>query len=168
MTQTHSAAMPISPLPSWISELGRRLWYLVQRRRLDRELADDMEVHRELAALAAARGNGEATRFGSTLRWREEAREAWGWMWIDRLSQDLRYGARLLRRSPGFTIVAILMLTVGIGINIAAFGFFNLMVLRPLPVRDPGSLLKFSRQAPGNFADNFPYPAVAFYREHAT
>ena len=141
-------------------ELARRLRYLLQRRRLERELAQEMEVHREMA--------GESRPFGSTLRWREEAREVWGWMWIDRLSQDLRFGARLLRRSPVFTIVAVLMLTVGIGVNIAAFGFFDVMVLRPLPVRDPASLLQFQRRAPQNAADNFPYPAVAFYREHAT
>src|SRR5689334_8840186 len=147
--------MPATPM-----ELVRRLRYLLLRRRLERELAQDMEVHREMA--------GEGAAFGSTLRWREEAREVWGWMWIDRLSQDLRFGARLLRRSPVFTIVAILMLTMGIGVNIAAFGFFDVMVLRPLPVRDPGSLLRFQRRAPENFSDNFPYPAVAFYREHAT
>jgi predicted permease len=144
-----------------VTELFRRFRYLLQRRRLDRELADDLEVHRELAARA-----GGGRPLGNTLRLREDAREVWGWMWIDRLSQDVRYGARLLRRSPAFTIAAVLMLALGIGVNVVAFGFFNLMVLRPLPVRDPESLLRFLRRAPGQFADNMPYPAVAFYREH--
>jgi hypothetical protein len=151
-----------------VLEYGRRLRYLLQRRRLERELAEDMEVHREMAADAAARSGAASLSLGNTLRWREEAREVWGWMWLDRFAQDLRYGARLLRRSPAFTIVAILMLTVGIGVNIAAFAFFNLIVLRPLPVRDPATLRRFDRRAPGNFSDNLPYPAVAFYREQAT
>jgi predicted permease len=144
-----------------MTEIFRRLRYLLNRRRYDQELASDMELHREMAASA---GNAH---FGSTLRLREEARDAWGWTWIDRFSQDVRYAARMLRKSPGFTAVAVLMLALGIGVNVAAFGFFNLMVLRPLPVRDPGTLLRFGRQAPQGFADNFPYPEVAFFREHS-
>src|SRR5580704_5384975 len=118
-------------------QFWRRLRYLLNRRRFDQELAGDMEFHREMAA---REGGGH---FGSTLRLREEAREAWGWTWMDRLAQDVRYAARTLRRSPGFTLVAVLMLAVGIGINVAAFSFFNLLVLRPLPVRDPATLLQF-------------------------
>ena len=51
--------------------------------------------------------------------------------------------------------------------NVAAFGFFDLMFLRPLPVRDPGSLLRFERSAPQGYSDNFVYPEVAFYREQS-
>ncbi len=145
-----------------VPQLFRRLRYLLNRRRFDRELAQDMEFHREMAG-AEGRGN-----FGNPLRLREEARDAWGWTWIDTLFQDLRYAARVLGKSPGFTLVAILLLALGIGVNVAAFGFFNLMVLRPLPVRDPESILHFRRSAPGNFADNFAYPEVAFYGAHAT
>jgi hypothetical protein len=106
-------------------EFLRRLGYLLNRRRLDRELAGDLEFHREMAAR-------EGRRFGNTLLLREESREAWGWTWMDRLAQDLRYAGRALRKSPGFTLAAILMLAIGIGVNVAAFGFFDLMVLRPL------------------------------------
>ena len=144
-----------------ITEFFRRLRYLLNRRRFDQELADDLEFHREMAARA---GSGN---FGNTLRLREEAREAWGWTWLDRLSQDLRYAMRMLRKSPAFTVAAVLMLAIGIGVNVAAFGFFDLMFLRPLPVRDPGTLLRFDRSAPGGFADNFVYAEMAFYREHS-
>ena len=121
-----------------------------------------MEFHREMAARAPE------DRFGNTLRLREEAREAWGWTWIERLSQDLRFAARLLRRSPGFTFAAVLILAVGIGVNVAAFGFFNLMVLRPLPVRDPATLVRFQRLAPKGYASVLPYPEMEFFREHST
>jgi predicted permease len=141
-----------------MSQLFRRLRYLLNRRRFDRELAGELEFHREM------RGGRP---FGNTLRLREEARDAWGWTWIDRLGQDLRYAARKLRQSPGFTITAVLMLALGIGVNVATFGFFNLMFLRPLPVRDPGTLLHFWRQAPQNLADNFPYSEAAFFAEYS-
>src|ERR1700685_4220746 len=98
---------------------------------------------------------------------REQARDAWCGTWIDCLAQDLRYAARMLRKSPGFTAAAVLMLALGIGVNVAAFGFFDLMFLRPLPVRDPGSLLRFERSAPQGYSDNFVYPEVAFYREQS-
>ena len=52
----------------------------------------------------------------------------------------------MLRKSPGFTAAAVLMLALGIGVNVAAFGFFDLMFLRPLPVRDPATLLQFDAQ----------------------
>jgi predicted permease len=143
-----------------MKEFFRRLHYLVNRRRLDQELANDMEFHREMAAREGGR------HFGNTLRLREEARDAWGWTWIDRFLQDLRYAARMLQKSLGFTVVAVLMLAIGIGVNIAAFGFFNLMVLRPLPVRDPNTLLRFKRLAPESFSYDLPYPEMAFFREY--
>ena len=147
---------------STMTKLIRRLRYLLRRGRFDQELAGEMEFHREMAARQGGRP------LGNSLRLREESRDAWGWTWIDRCSQDLRYAARILRKSPGFTITAVLMLALGIGVNLAAFGFFNMMVLRPLPVRDPAMILHFERTSPEGGADNFSYPEAAFYRKHVT
>src|SRR5450755_1740781 len=122
-----------------IDELFRRVWYLMNRRRLDDEMAGDMEFHREMAARVDGRP------LGNELLLREQSRDAWGWAWIDRLAQDLRYAVRMLRKSPGFTLAAILMLAIGIGVNVAAFGFFNLIFFKPLPIRDPATLLRFDR-----------------------
>ncbi|MBK5255177.1 MAG: ABC transporter permease [Vicinamibacteria bacterium] len=141
-------------------ELFRRIYYILNRRRLDAELADEMEFHREMAA------RHEGKPLGDPLRLREDAREAWGWMWIDRLGQDLRFAFRAMRTSPWFTVSSVLVLAIGIGATVAAFSLFNMVVLRPLPVTDPHSLLRFQRQGPQQFWSDVPYPAVSYYREN--
>ncbi|MBP9948188.1 MAG: hypothetical protein KBH14_17405, partial [Vicinamibacteria bacterium] len=116
-------------------ELLRRIHYLLNRRRMDEELAEELESHREMAAEALGKP------LGDLLRLREDSREAWGSMWIDRLGQDLRFAFRSMRTSPGFTLSAVLVLAIGIGATVAAFASFNMVMLRPLPVTDPHSLL---------------------------
>lgn len=142
--------------------LFRRLRYLLNRRQFDQELESDMEFHREMMAREGRRD------FGNPLRLREQARDAWGWTWIERLGQDLRYALRTLMRSPGFTITAILVLAIGIGVNVTAFSLFNMIALKPLPVRDPGSLVQLQRRSPEIFQSEMPYPSVIFYRDHAS
>ena len=144
-----------------MAEWIRRLRYVLNRRRMEEELAQEMEHHREMAAREGR------SHFGNALYLREEAREAWGWMWLDRLGQDVRYAARVLARSPWFTLAAVLMLAIGIGANVAVFGFFDLMVLRPLNVRDPGTLLRFHRRAPQGYAYALPYAEVEFFQRNS-
>jgi predicted permease len=145
-----------------MGEFFRRVRYLLNRRRLDRELENDMEFHREMAAREGRKN------FGNVLQLREESREAWGWTWIDRLLQDLRYGARMLGRSPGFTLTAVLVLAVGVGINVAVFSVFNVSMLQLLPIRDPGTIVRLQRRSPDASASVMSYPQMAFYRDHAT
>lgn len=146
-------------------ELLRRIGYLLNRNRRHRELESEMEFHREMAVRA---GKPDARRrFGNPDRLQEEAREAWGWTWIDRLIQDLSYAARTLRRSPGFTLTAVLVLAVGIGVNITAFSLFNMMVLQFLPIRDPQSIVRLQRRSPDASTNTISYASMMFYRDHA-
>ena len=142
-----------------IAELFRRLSHLYRSRDFDRELEAEMEFHREMAAK-----QGKA--FGNVLRIREESRDAWGWSWLESVLQDISYACRSLRKSPGFTVAAVLTLALGIGVNVAAFGFFNLFALRSLPVHDPSSIIRFQRRSPLNYSTHLSYPAFDFYRRH--
>lgn len=142
-------------------ELFRRIRYRLNRRRWDAELEADMEFHREMMA-RTGRHN-----FGNMLRLSEQAREAWGWTWIDRLGQDLRYGFRVMARSPGFTLTAVLVLAIGIGVNVSAFNLFDMVALKPLPVRDSKRLVRLERRSPHAYTSEIAYPSFLFYREHA-
>lgn len=144
-----------------MGELFRRIHYLINRRRLDAELQNDMEFHREMAARAGRKN------FGNTLRMREQAYEAWGWTWLERLLQDVRYGTRILVRAPGFTLAAVLVLGIGIGANVAAFSLFDMVALKPLPVADADRIVRLERRSRTNYTSEMAYPSFLFYREHA-
>src|SRR5262245_59516594 len=144
-----------------MGELWRRIWYLLNRSRFERELREEMEAHRAM--------KGEAgPRFGNTLRLREQSRDEWGWAWLDRLSQDVRFACRLLWRSPSFTLTAIAVLALAVGLNLAAFQVIDTIALSPLPIASPETLVKVYRQSPRGTSTSFPYPAFDFYRRHAS
>jgi hypothetical protein len=109
-------------------ELWRRLWYLLNRSRFERELREEMEAHRAMKGDAGP-------RFGNTLRLREEARDEWGWAWLDRLAQDVHFACRLLWRAPSFAVTAIAVLALGVGLNLAAFQIIDTLALSLLPIR---------------------------------
>lgn len=116
-------------------EWARRIWYLLNRRRRERELEEEMRAHREEA--------GDPRSFGSLLRLREESRDAWGWTWLDNAARDARLALRGLARTPVFALASFLILTTGIGINLALFTFIDAAALRPRAVKDPFSLVRF-------------------------
>jgi predicted permease len=86
--------------------------------------------------------------FGNVGLVKEVTRAIWGGLWLEQLWQDLRYAFRILRRSPGFTAVAVLSLALGIGANTAVFSVVDALVLARLPVSRPNELVLFYESAP--------------------
>jgi hypothetical protein len=91
----------------------RRVWHLVNRRRFERELTREMQAHRDQMA--------DPSRLGDPHRHLERSRDAWGWNWLDDAAQDLTLGLRTLIASPAFAIIATLILSFGIGLNITLY-----------------------------------------------
>jgi putative ABC transport system permease protein len=119
------------------------------RERMDRDLADEIALHIEEkveALIAAGRTRDEAIRearraFGNTTRVRERSRDVWRSRPAYDLANDLRYAVRQLRHSPSFAGAAIFTVAIGIGANSAIFSVVNAVVFRPLPYRQPGTLV---------------------------
>ncbi|MGB2667154.1 MAG: ABC transporter permease, partial [Candidatus Acidiferrum sp.] len=105
--------------------------------------------------------------FGSVEKTKEECREARGTNVIETFLQDLRFGLRMLRKSMGFSTVAILTLALGIGVNTATFTAFDALVLRPRAVADPDRLAFVFRATGDDAHGRFSYPDYLYYRDHS-
>ncbi|HXW04797.1 MAG TPA: ABC transporter permease [Vicinamibacterales bacterium] len=119
---------------SFLLETLRRAWYLINRRRFEDSLRREMEAHRAMMA--------EPSGFGNTLRLREEARDVWGWRWLDDVERDFRFAWRMLRRTPGVACIAVVSLALATGATTAIFSVVNGVLLQPLPFMEPDRLVQ--------------------------
>jgi len=131
---------------------------------IEREMQDNIEhgMSPEEARYTALR------KFGNVTRVKEETREVWSFVWLEQMWQDVRVGLRVLRKSPGFTCVAVLTLALGIGASTAIFSVVDVVLLRPLPFRSPSSLIALHEGIPkmGYPKMGFSPPDYAIFARH--
>ena len=152
---------------------------LVRRRGWESAIAEDIEAHLEEKAadlMEAGVPEREARlrarrEFGNATLVNQASREVWVWLWLERLVQDVRHGARLMAANPGFTAVAVVTLGLGIGANTAIFGLLDKLAWRMLPVRHAQELrlvqaLRTRKPgAPAKLDTSYTYSQYALWRE---
>ena len=161
----------------WIQRLWLQLQTVFRRERAAQQLDDELQFHLEqLIAENVAAGMSEkearlaAVRmFGNSTAVKEETRDTWGWVTLEQIAQDLRYGFRGLRKSPLFTAVAVSTLALGIGANTAIFSLMDQVLLELLPVKHPEQLVLVAERGirfGDSWGDNdISYPMYRDFRD---
>ena len=120
-------------------------WWPSRKRDVDLELRSDLDLEEEEQrdrGLTPEEARHAALRaFGNPTLIREQTRAIWSWNWLESLARDLSLSLRTLRRTPGFTVIAILVMALGIGANVALFTVVRGILLKPLPFQDPDRLV---------------------------
>src|SRR5438128_3874142 len=160
-------------LHAWFS----RLLGLVYKNRREAEMAEEMRHHLDLLTernIAAGMSTDEARnaalrQFGGVEQVKEIAREQRVWRWADEFFQDVRFGARMLRRTPGFSTLAILCLTLGIGTNAAVFSWIEGILIRPYPlVAHQGRMFALAGTTRGAERGGLSYPDFVDLEKNST
>jgi len=133
-----------------------RLRWMFRREIAENDLDQELRAHlaieerqrTEAGESPEAARAGARRDLGNELLIKEATRGVWGRRWLEDLARDLGYGARVLRKNPGFAAVAILTLAIGIGCNTAMFSIINAVLLRPLPFREPDRLINMQESQP--------------------
>jgi hypothetical protein len=146
-------------------------WWLkiCKRRALERDLREEIAFHRAMRDRNAAGSPADIPLFGNETQIREEMHDMWSFVPIETAWRDACYGLRGLWRNPGFTIVAILTLAIGIGANTAVFSVVNGILIKPLPYPDADRLVGVWQIAPqlGGAAFNCSPSMYFTYREES-
>ena len=154
-------------------KLLRKLRALFRKDTFDREMSEEMRHHLELqteANMAAGINPDEARylarrQFGGMEQIKETARDQRGWLWLEHFFSDVRYAVRALRKTPSFTITAVLTLAFGIGVNAALFSLYDKVALRALPMKEPENLVLIAgSNNQGSSAHGFNYAEYVAYR----
>ena len=160
----------------WLMEAWLRVKALVKRRRLERDLEEEVQFHlakraEKNRALGIAGNDARAVarrRFGNVTLVKEDCREMWTFTWFETLWQDVRYAARILAKSPGFAAVVIFSLALGIGANTAVFSVMKAVLLHGLPYEHPeelATILSTNIWDPTSGIDLVPLADVATWKK---
>lgn len=147
----------------WSHQLLMRMKTLFLRRQAGEQLQDELQFHLDQQVaenigkgMSPVEARSAALRsFGNPAALRDQTRATWSWGWLESLARNVRIAIRGLTRTPGFSIVAILVMGLGIGANVALFTVVNSVLLKPLPFKDQNRLVRiYEADAKSGFHDN--------------